>query len=226
MSALEHVQFEAGYFQDAFLEGSKQVLLATSTAVSSQLRGEGNVNTDLMQSRLVDYFSHHREKLAKDECHIGWDIKDVKDVRLGSFNLALGLRRRQLVGAHAKMDRMFYYGAGGMSVVLHEEQEEQPKRLTMADVSTACGTGGTVAVEAVITCLQETNIYRAGIEEPEVRGGEREVTHLLTLEADLEGGEDRENGLPYFNSARGWILADINHVLGGNSVLAQVKAVE
>mmetsp|Transcript_66074 Transcript_66074/g.123246 ORF Transcript_66074/g.123246 Transcript_66074/m.123246 type:complete len:271 (+) Transcript_66074:43-855(+) len=219
---LEQAKFEAGYFETDFLEGSKQVLMATSSAVSSQLHGEQDTTeTDFMQSRLVDYFSEHREKLAKDNLSMAWDIKNVSDVRLGSFSIALGLRRRHLV-SNPNVERMFHFGAAGVSVVY---QEDKPRRVTFEDVVESFGLGGTLAVEAVITCTQETCLYRAGCEEPEVRKLEENVTHLLTLEADLHGS-DGDSQWPYFNTSRGWILSDFNRMLEGNSVLAQVKSAD
>eukprot|EP00747_Dinoflagellata_sp_TGD_P222519 gnl/TRDRNA2_/TRDRNA2_94225_c0_seq2.p1 gnl/TRDRNA2_/TRDRNA2_94225_c0~~gnl/TRDRNA2_/TRDRNA2_94225_c0_seq2.p1 ORF type:complete len:275 (-),score=60.21 gnl/TRDRNA2_/TRDRNA2_94225_c0_seq2:77-901(-) len=225
---VEQMGFSKTYFDDDILAGASGVLQHLAVAAVPQVRDTG-VEASLVESALRESWAESLASLEPEGLEIGWDIEEVTDAELGSVNLVYGARRSQGV---PKRDEAFCAVYAGHTVVMHGE----PRPVGMQDCFATHRRGATLCVDALLKAKQTVTLRRK--EGGDIIAGhfDEGTWHRLRLEAELVGVRSPEDASSdvsplasegiwklRFDEDRGWIVADLNDGLGGNSIGAGLQ---
>lgn len=225
---LSSVGFPSGYFNDCFLRGADFALDHAAANLLPALHASTSAVdvSSAMEVNLQHHIANGCETLRESGLELVWNIDEVSNAELGRVGLVFGARRSK--GTPPK--GAFRTDLLNTSLVLQPSTDGASTAPTanIENVMKSFYVGATVWAEVYLSARQTTLIREAAdVNNILVADYNEAALHCIRLEAELEPVAHESNSGNFqklsFDEERGWVIADINGCLDGNSVIATIR---
>jgi hypothetical protein len=214
---VEPMGFPDPYFQPHgdFLAGARAAFqhIAATTEQAPQIARSHL--SGLLEPGLGEFYGDCFEALEAADLELALDLEEITGVALGQVQLVYGLRRSRRsyeLGPDDGRACSYFWG--------HKCVGPLNDRVMVVG-------GATLYAEALVTARQTVALRHRGGDRQVLAGDSCEAAlHCLRLEAELVPDKNGPvKGSVRFDDARGWIVSDMNGIMGGNCVASAVPDV-